>query len=845
MKPLNTYQTESFLPYMRDVIRCEQSLHELNLMWRIIESSAKINCSEEARTILPTLAQTRQSFNRLERELVTSLVHQKVSTVLEEISTKAHYVIDLLVRNLYERTADVSFLATDNELCSFVAGIAGTQDSIRARLCAYANKYTVYDEIMLLDVHGNVLVQINPESPIEGTIDPLIHTTVQSDGYVETYRYTDLRPQHEKSLIYSMRMHHPVTDEIVGVLCLCFNFSEEMSGIFATHGDPTGRSIMLLVDSNHHVIESSDHRWISQGSYVPMCEGHQEGLVMYAGRQYLACSFKADPYQGYAGPGGWRGQVMTPIDVAFNAEESEALKAIDHIMAEGLLSHAKSFCPPLYEIMNAAESIKRVVWNGQVSTAGHGDDSSRLKAILDQISETGVRSNELFSQSINELYETVLASKLMDSEFVSKLLVDILDRNLYERSNDCRWWALTPELRTILAAGQFDTASLNKISNILEYINKLYTVYTRVFVYDKSGTILCSTGEHEDKPSVIGQQVDPSILEKVLLLHNEQDYTVTAFESTNLYDDAPTYVYHAAIHAPVGSNIVGGIGIVFDSTPEFSAMLNAGISGVESVKAFYIDRAGTILSSTDASRPVGAKLLVDEGMLNLQNGKSASKIIVHDEHYAIMGCSISKGYREFKVDDGYQDDVIAVVFYMLGDEREFNNKNAGLIIEGATSHNVSEEFAIFSVSGSFFALEVPYVLEAISASEISPVSLGASIERIGVLPMQEDGVSGYVWVYDLAYLLTGISAQINTSSQVVVVKFEGKKIGLLVNALNAVTEFDLNQISMSPLFNDSQQVLVKRIIQANRGNVLVQWLDIAVLYRFLVQGKAAVEQLTQ
>lgn len=844
MKQLNTYQTESFLPYMRDVIRCEQSLHELNLMWRIIESSAKMNCSEEVKTILPTMAQTRQSFNRLERELVSSLVQQKVSTVLEEISTKAHYVIDLLVRNLYERTADVGFLATDNELCSFVAGIAGNEDSIRARLCAYANKYTVYDEIILLDLQGNVLAQINPESPIEGTMDMLIQATVESDSYVETYRYTDLRPQHDKSLIYSRRMHHPVTGEVVGVLCLCFNFSEEMAGIFASHGDPTGRSIMLLVDDHHHVIESSDHRWISKGSYVPMCDGQHEGLVMYAGRQYLACSFKADTYQGYAGPAGWRGQVMTPIDVAFNAEESAALMAIDQVMAEGLLSHAKSFCPPLYEIMNAAESIKRVVWNGQVSTAGHGDESSRLKTILEQISETGVKSNELFSQSINELYETVLASKLKDSEFVSKLLVDILDRNLYERSNDCRWWALTPELKTILAAGKFDASSLNKITQILEYINKLYTVYTRVFVYDKNGTILCSTGEHAEKASAVGQKVDQAILEKVLLLHSEQEYAVTAFESTSLYEQAPTYVYHAAIRAPQGHTIVGGIGIVFDATPEFSAMLNAGISGMESVNAFYIDRAGTILSSTDANRPVGSKLVVGEDVLHLKNGKSASKIVVHDEHYAIMGCSVSNGYREFKVDDGYKEDVVAVVFYMLGDEREFNNQNANLIIEGAVSGAASQEFAIFSVSGSCFALEVQYVLEAISASEISQVSIGATTERVGVLPMQVDGVSGYVWVYDLAYLLTGTPAQINTASQVIVVKYNDKKIGLLVNALNAVTEFDLSQISMSPLISDSEQVLVKKIIQANHGNVLVQWLNIAVLYRFLVKGKAALAQLT-
>jgi hypothetical protein len=44
-------QIDTYLPYMRDVIRCEQSLHELNLMWRMIESSAKMNCPVEAKTI--------------------------------------------------------------------------------------------------------------------------------------------------------------------------------------------------------------------------------------------------------------------------------------------------------------------------------------------------------------------------------------------------------------------------------------------------------------------------------------------------------------------------------------------------------------------------------------------------------------------------------------------------------------------------------------------------------------------------------------------------------------------------------------------------------------------------
>jgi len=109
--------SDDFLPHMRDVARCEESLRELNLMWRVIEATAKMNCPEEAQSLLPMMAATREGFQRLEKELVASLVHQKVANVMTEVGTKAQHVIDIIVRNLYERTADVGFLATDRELC--------------------------------------------------------------------------------------------------------------------------------------------------------------------------------------------------------------------------------------------------------------------------------------------------------------------------------------------------------------------------------------------------------------------------------------------------------------------------------------------------------------------------------------------------------------------------------------------------------------------------------------------------------------------------------------------------------------------------------------------------------
>lgn len=228
-------------------------------------------------------------------------MQEKVATVLDEIATKAHYVIDILVRNLYERTADVGFLATDKELRTFVAVPQGDEYLMCYFLRDYRNKYTVYDEIILLNVDGNVLVQINDETPIEGSQDQLVSQTLNTEHYVETYRATDLRPNKDKSLIYSKRMLCPNTGEVIGVLCLCFNFAHEMVCIFDSHGDASQRSVTLLLDDNRQVIESSDDVWMPSGVKVPVNTEGCYDLVMYGGRQHFVSTFKAEGYQGYMG----------------------------------------------------------------------------------------------------------------------------------------------------------------------------------------------------------------------------------------------------------------------------------------------------------------------------------------------------------------------------------------------------------------------------------------------------------------------------------------------------------------------------------------------------------------
>lgn len=821
---------DTFLPYMRDVARCEQSLRELNLMWRTIESSAKMNCPDEARAILPAMAATRSSFADFETALVDSLVREKTGGVQAELAAKAHTVIDVVVRNLYERTADVSFLATDGDLCAFVAGLAHDRAAIGKRLRAYRDKYTVYEDILLLDTKGNVLAGIDDANPVVRSTDPLVAATLAADGYVETFRATDLRPGRRAALVYSRRVHRPDTGAVAGVLCLCFAFDDEMAGIFRHHGGAAlaaGRANLLLLDGANRIVASADPLWMPPGATVPVNRDGSTAPVMFAGRAYLARTVASNGYQGYPGPPGWQAQVMVPLDVAFGGFGAALPAAIDPAWSDGLLGHARSFCPPLFEILAATAMIRRVVWNVQVMTAGSGADAARLEHILEQVGETGRRSDDLFARSVRDLLATALAASLDAAGFASRLLVDLHDRNLYERANDCRWWALAPDLRALLASGLPERGA--RIGRMLRHINSLYTVYTSLFVYDRAGTIVAASG-NAAQPAV-----DAATLARVLALRGEQDYHVTPFAPSAHYGDRPTYVYHAAVRAPGDDGaIVGGIGIVFDAAVEFRAMLDGALAGVPGRRAFFVERDGTIVTGTDPARPVGTRLDVDPALLAQANGADATAVLVHDGRYAVMGSTMSSGYREFKNADGYRCDVVAVVVESFGAVRDHAGE-APVPLRGAT-HGAA--YATFLVGGELFALPAADVCEALPATRVAQVSMGAWGGRSGVLALDDrDGGPDHVWVFDLHTVLAG-TARPEAPGDVVVVRHGRSAFGLAVDGLHGVARFDPADVLPSPV-GAGGSGLVRQVIRANGGTALVQVLDTGRLFDLLGQPQPA------
>src|ERR1700722_11997148 len=159
------------------------------------------------------LTGTRQAFEALAGDLVTHLAAETHKKALLAARARAQVVIDILVRNLFERTADIGFLAADASIRRFVEeerSVTAATRSLQRRLGEYVAKYSVYHNVIVISAEGEVLTQLENGSAPPKTLDPLVASTLASDRtYVETCRRSDLVPEARRALIYSYRLDSP------------------------------------------------------------------------------------------------------------------------------------------------------------------------------------------------------------------------------------------------------------------------------------------------------------------------------------------------------------------------------------------------------------------------------------------------------------------------------------------------------------------------------------------------------------------------------------------------------------------------------------------------------------
>jgi chemotaxis signal transduction protein len=760
------------------------------------------------------LSNTREAFESLAGDLITHLETETHKKALLAARARAQVAIDILVRNLFERTADIGFLAADDDIRAYASAAVSNDTekesvgtafnashrSMQQRLAEYVSKYSVYQNVILLSPEGRVLLQLDGGPAPAASRDPLVSATLATDGYVETFRRTDLVPEARRALIYSQR----VVDEgrVLGVLCLCFRLEDECEGIFSRLRNQTDWTVLALLDANNEVIISSDTQQMPVGAKLAADE--TGNILRFAGREFLSVTCKAQPYQGYAGPA-WRGQVMIPLDRAFEAHEgSEGASCAAEVLAD-LRATATRFSAALREIPRKADAVQRdlnrSVWNGSVRLSlGAGSNGTFAKALLREISNMGRKTQDVFERSIEELHETVVSSVLHDSRFLASLAIELLARNFYERANDCRWWALNGTLSGRLSGVEGCTDEA--VTQLLRHINSLYTVYHAIVLFDSQRRIVATSRPEYD--AMLGVVIDETWASDALGASGTQAYSVSEFRPSPLYDGRPTYIFAAAIRG-AGGRSSGGIAVVFDTAPQLSAMLQDSIPKDDSGQpqagcaAVFLDRDLRILACSNPAIDVARLEWVRE---SVRTGE-AQVMRIGDEYHSV-GAKRDTGYREYEGLGGY-----AVVLMPLGRipeptaTRRLLTQRAAARHEGARQELV--ELATFAVGENWYALPTAHVIEAVDARSLQS------------LPKTQSWCAGYLMfggepivVADTARLLGATNIEMPRMAIVIRPPGQTRPFGLLVEALGDIPEVARDRIlRIDTLRNEDTSMLVE------------------------------------
>ena len=229
--------------------------------------------------------------------------------------------IEIMDRNLYERTCDVRWWATDSAVVDCAVGPT-TETSAYAckRLGIILNAYTVYLDLWLCDLDGKVIANGRPDQYAVRGLD-----VSQESWFVQAKRLasgdeyavgdvsecTGLKGADVATYAASVRAGGESHGAPLGVLAIHFDWAPQAQSIVQgvrIEPEERDRTAVLLLDAKHRIIASSQEAKTLHKHFPIETGGRSQGF--YTRTDGSTVAFHATPgYETYRGLG-WHGVIV-------------------------------------------------------------------------------------------------------------------------------------------------------------------------------------------------------------------------------------------------------------------------------------------------------------------------------------------------------------------------------------------------------------------------------------------------------------------------------------------------------------------------------------------------------
>ncbi len=540
------------------------------------------------------------------------------------------------------------------------------------------NSYTLYRDLVIADSEGFIIANSNSDRR-----SIVLGMSVKEESWfvkaLETKNGTEYfaqdiyksKVEDQLSLVYStaLRENSDENGNVTGAMGVFFDFQGEAKIILEEYMPMDGDGAIsdgcysMFTNSRGKIIASTDESILEVGesAHIPrknrvLNDGDRmNSYLVFEGIDSAVFSSRTDGYLDYRGLG-WSSHVILPKSHIF---ENDTDIDTYNISAEELLS--SKIIPDInkqtyHKVQDDKESIQLISLNGIVFASKLGKRGGALGPIFNQITKSGDYVTSRMEDLLKEMANGELRLNLKALENFSKQAIDLIDRNLFERSADIRWWAtdeyfwkalLDPTEENFIRAG-----------NRLKVINGSYTMYRNLVLSDANGDIrACSRTELKNELSKINVS-DQAWFQMGMRTALSNEYAVQDVASSNLEKNKErSLIYSGGVrkNGEREGDTIGVLGILFDWDTEAKKILQTCLPQdrqgmiIEGSAAIYTNSQSEIIETTDGELfPVGMKLDLPNQIYDLKAGDTVSGVLEYRKKRYIFGSSRTKGYREYE-----------------------------------------------------------------------------------------------------------------------------------------------------------------------------------------------------